>query len=104
MSSGSSSSYDGSLVTEEMSIGIGGDPGSSSNWAGAMNDIMIWDRALSDEEMERLYFIQLDATMTQELRVMLGGVSPIPSIHELYFDGVALSDEDVIENNHKCGG
>lgn len=64
---------------------------------GAMNDLMVWDRALSDEELELLYFIQMDKSNSQQFQSLISGVIPNPVVSGLKHGEVLLDSGDVID-------
>ncbi|MEM7789974.1 MAG: LamG-like jellyroll fold domain-containing protein [Verrucomicrobiota bacterium] len=77
-------------------VGIGAATDDNRHYKGLMNDIMVWDRALSDEELELLYFIQLDPATSATFEGLISGVPVTPSIESLSYNGTTLSDGDSI--------
>ena len=93
-----SRSIQGALSRLDGPFGIGADPVGNGHLDGALNDLMVWDRALSDAELALLNFIQIDPTSNQQFRSLLSDILPAPGISRLTYDGRELASGDFIRN------
>ena len=88
--------YSDGLTLNGNATSIGAALDGSRNFHGALNDVMIWDRALSDEELELLYFIQLDQNMAASLQGLISGQAPAPAIASISQADTLLAEGDLI--------
>ncbi|MCH6259034.1 hypothetical protein MLD52_20935 [Puniceicoccaceae bacterium K14] len=93
---GNLGSHSTSLNKVNRLLGIGAEYSGERKFKGQINDVMIWDRALSSEELELLYFVQLDFDRSLELEGMLGHATVAPSIGAWNYDGEPVEAGDII--------
>ncbi|MEO0797488.1 MAG: LamG domain-containing protein, partial [Verrucomicrobiota bacterium] len=92
LNNSASYSFVGPINQADQPVGIGAHTGNSSAFNGLVNDVVVWDRALTDEELGLLHFIQLSPSHSAELEGFLKFDSPAPEIGTATYGGVDLVD------------